>query len=48
MDRLKKDALGWDTETETYDNDKWKKVSWEDRELMIVHLNDEKLGPVWR
>ena len=36
------------TETATYDNDKLTKVSWEDREVMILQLNDKKLGPVWR
>ena len=48
VDRLIKDALGWDTETATYDKTKVTKVSWEDQEVMILQLKDEKLGPVWR
>ena len=44
VDRLMKEALGWDSETATYNKMKVMKVFWEDR----LQLNDEKLGPDWR
>ena len=40
--------MGWDTGAATHDEDKLTKVTWEDWEVMILQLNDDKLGPVWR
>ena len=48
VDRLLKEAVGWDTGAATHDEDKLTKVTWEDWEVMILQLNDDKLGPVWR
>ena len=48
VDRLMKEALGWDSEMANYDETKVTKVAWEDSEVKILQLNDEKLGPVWR
>ena len=48
MDRLLKEAVGWDTGAATHDEDKLTKITWEDWEVMVLQLNDDKLGPVWR
>ena len=48
MDRLSKEVLGWDSETATYKETKATKVAWEECVVMLVQLNNEKLGPVWR
>ena len=45
VDRLMKEALGWNTETATYNETKVTKAAWEDHKLKILQLNDEKLGP---
>ena len=48
VDWLMKEALGWDLETANFDKKKITKVAWEDCKVMILQLNNEKLGPVWR
>ena len=48
VDRLMKEAMGWDTEIMTFNKTKITKVSWEDGEVMILQLNYERRGPVWR
>ena len=48
VERLLKEAMGWDSETETYNQTMVTKISWEDNEVMVLQLNNETLVPIWR